>query len=69
MPRDDLQAEQWAFREAQIERFAHHLALLELCVEYGIGLWSCPASVDDGDWLDSDSDEPSAQWSVAVAPE
>jgi hypothetical protein len=68
-PRADLRAEQRAFREAQIERFAHHLALLELCVEYGIGLWSCPASADSGAWLDSDSDEPSDQWSVAVSPE
>ena len=68
-PRDGLREEQLQFREAQIDRFAHHLALLELCVEFGIGLWSCPLSAAPDESLDSDSDEPSDQWSVAVNPE
>lgn len=68
-PRDSLRGGQLQFHEVQIGRFAHHLALLELCVAYGIGLWSCPMSVNDDDLLDSDNDEPSDQWSVAVNPE
>ncbi len=57
------------YREEQINRFAHHLAILRLCVEFGIGLWSCPMSAAGDTWLDDESDEPGDQWSVAVAAE
>lgn len=42
--RDGLDRHQLEIREAHIVRFAHHLALLQLCAEFGIGLWSCPMS-------------------------
>ena len=66
---EGLSDDKLKYSNAQIERFAHHLALLELCVEYGIGLWSCPMSADRGEWLDDETDEPGDQWSVAVTPE
>jgi hypothetical protein len=65
----NLSAEKLRYRDAQINRFAHHLAILELCTEYGIGLWSCPMSVAKGDLLDDDSNELSDPWCVAVAVE
>jgi hypothetical protein len=68
-PRTDLRDERLRFREMQIERFAHHLALLELCAEYGIGLWSRPMSRGNDDLLDSDGEQVSGRWSVAVAPQ
>jgi hypothetical protein len=65
----NLSADKLRYREAQINRFGHHLALLELCVEYGIGLWSCPMSANRDEALDDEIDEPGNQWSVAVKPE
>jgi len=49
-PREGLGEQQFQLREVQIGRFAHHLALLELCAEYGIGLWSRPVSGDADRW-------------------
>ena len=57
--RPGLDVEQLEYYERQIDRFAHHLAVLELCKEYGIGLWSAPmarpenensAHLADPDW-------------------
>jgi hypothetical protein len=63
-----LTAEQRDFREREIERFAHHLSLLELCSHFGIGLWSCPMSEaadrDIEELVDGD-----AFWSAAIPPE
>jgi hypothetical protein len=65
----DLSEEKQRYRDAQVNRFAHHLALLELCVEFGIGLWSCPMSAAGDVPLDDEMDEVGDQWSVAVAVE
>jgi hypothetical protein len=65
----NLSADKLRYREAQINRFGHHLALLELCVGYGIGLWSCPMSANRDEALDDEIDAAGDQWSVAVKPE
>ncbi len=61
-----LTQEQLDFRETQIERFAHHLAVLQLCSEFGIGLWSCPMSASDDTLLEESEDEEPHYWSVAM---
>jgi hypothetical protein len=63
-----LAQEQLRYQERQIERFAHQLAVLQLCSEFGIGLWSCPMSASDDtvDELDEVEDEESHNWSVAT---
>jgi hypothetical protein len=67
---EGISGDKLTFRNAQVERFAHHLALLALCVEYGIGLWSCPMSADSElEDEDDETDEASDKWSVAVNPE
>ena len=65
----NLSDEKLRYWDQQVNRFAHHLAILELCVEYGIGLSSCPMSRAGDDVLDDEVDEQSDQWSVAVAVE
>jgi hypothetical protein len=66
----NLPDEKLRYWDAQVNRFAHHLAILELCVEYGIGLSSCPMSRAGEAALDDEGDEQSGvQWSVAVAVE
>lgn len=65
----NLPDEKRRYWDAQVDRFAHHLAILELCVEYGIGLSSCPMSKAGDVVLDDEVDEQGDQWSVAVAVE
>lgn len=65
----DLSDEKLRYWDGQVNRFAHHLAILELCVEYGIGLSSCPMSKAGDATLDDEIDEQGDQWSVAVAVE
>ena len=65
----NLPDEKLRYWDGQVNRFAHHLAILELCVEYGIGLSSCPMSRAGGQALDDEIDEQGDQWSVAVAVE
>ena len=45
--RPGLTEDQLEYYEHQIDRFAHHLAVLELCEEYGIGLRSAPMGESD----------------------
>jgi hypothetical protein len=61
-----LSQNQLDYHERQIERFAHHLAVLQLCSEFGIGLWSHPMSASDDTLLDESDDEESRDWSVAI---
>jgi hypothetical protein len=63
----NLSDEKLRYWDGQVNRFAHHLAILELCVEYGIGLSSCPMSRAGDQALDDEVDEQGDQWSVAVA--
>lgn len=65
----NLSEEKLHYWDGQVNRFAHHLAILELCVEYGIGLSSCPMSRAGDQALDDEVDEQGDQWSVAVAVE
>jgi len=65
----NLPDEKRTYWDGQVDRFAHHLAILELCVEYGIGLWSGPMDKAGGAAIDDQSDKPSDQLSVAVAVE
>jgi hypothetical protein len=65
-----LTQEQLDYHERQIERFAHHLSVLQLCSEFGIGLWSQPMSGSDENLLDKEEDESNGEeargWSVAI---
>ena len=66
-PREGLSQQALDFRKRQIDHMSHHLALLALCAEYGIGLWSCPMGADADSVLDEEDDqEATDQWSVAV---
>jgi hypothetical protein len=68
--RESATAQQAEIRQWHIEHFAHHLALLQVCLDFGIGLWSCPMSATPNDVLDEDDDAPPASsWAEAVAPE
>lgn len=65
-----LTQDQLDYHEKQIDRFAHHLAVLQLCSEFGIGLWSQPMSGSDDNLLDDEEDESNGEesrgWSVAI---
>jgi hypothetical protein len=63
-----LTPEQLSYQEKQIERFAHQLAVLQLCSEFGIGLWSCPMSASHYTLGERNKveDEESENWSVAT---
>jgi hypothetical protein len=68
-PRAGLNATQNEFREAQVGRFAHHLAILALCIEFGIGLWSRPRLTSAENVEDIAAPRPARRWAMAVAPE
>jgi hypothetical protein len=55
--RHALTEQQREYHDRQIGRFAHHLAVLDLCWQFGIGLSSCPMSRSDDSLLDDVEDE------------
>ena len=70
--RPGLTEDQLEYYEHQIDRYAHHLAVLELCEEYGIGLRSAPmAHLEEKDaaHLEEPNWGESTNLAIAVSPE